>query len=86
MEVITFYSVILNFSAFAEPFFINTWVTESGNDRSTLCLTPGYTIAFVAQGMITLGLIPLCAFLQIFGARLRNWRGAPKWHDTGLSE
>jgi hypothetical protein len=30
MEAITFYSVMLNFSAFAEPFFINTWVTDSG--------------------------------------------------------
>lgn len=30
MEVITFYSVILNFSAFAEPFFINTWVEAEG--------------------------------------------------------
>lgn len=83
MEVITFYSVILNFSAFAEPFFINTWVEANGTMSTDVSNIEGYTISFVAQGIICLGMIPLTICLQIFGPRLRNWRGPPKWAEVG---
>jgi hypothetical protein len=83
MEVITFYSVILNFSAFAEPFFINTWVEADGIVPIDVFNSKGYTLSFVAQGVICLGMIPLTICLQIFGPRLRNWRGAPKWAEVG---
>lgn len=59
VEVITFYSVLLNLSAFAEPWFINYWVEAVG-----------YTWCFVTQGLITLLLIPGFFALQKFGPRL----------------
>ncbi|OBT62318.1 hypothetical protein VE03_09066 [Pseudogymnoascus sp. 23342-1-I1] len=61
-EVITFYAVILNLSAFADPWFINIWVDASG-----------YTWSFAAQAIICVGLvIPAYAVLQNFGPRLRK--------------
>ncbi|RDW88316.1 MFS transporter-19 [Coleophoma cylindrospora] len=62
MDIITFYSVIINLSAFAEPFFINIWVEASG-----------YTWSFAAQAIIcTFGVIPVYIILQKFGAQWRR--------------
>lgn len=56
-EVITFYSVVINMAAFANPWYINTWVEAQG-----------YTSSFAIQAIICFfGLIPLYAFLQKFG-------------------
>ncbi|EXJ87000.1 hypothetical protein A1O3_03957 [Capronia epimyces CBS 606.96] len=69
IDIITFYSVILNLSAFAEPWFINYWVEASG-----------YTWAFAAQTMITaFGIIIGIGLVQLYGGRIRAWSGAPSW-------
>ena len=44
MSVVTFYAVLLNFSAFVSPFFVAPWVEAVG-----------FTNAFVAMGLFTLG-------------------------------
>ncbi|EXJ93259.1 hypothetical protein A1O1_01650 [Capronia coronata CBS 617.96] len=63
-EVITFYSVIINLSAFINPWFIYDWVEASG-----------YIWTFAAQCIIcSFGLIPCYIFLQKFGAQLRASR------------
>ncbi|TKA80451.1 hypothetical protein B0A49_01893 [Cryomyces minteri] len=69
MAVITFYAVILNLSAFINPFFIAPWVTASG-----------YTWTFAAQGIITFVVsLPAFAVLQRFGPTLRAKSGQPGW-------
>ncbi|TVY29260.1 putative transporter [Lachnellula hyalina] len=61
-EVITFYSVIINMSAFINPWFIFYWIEASG-----------YTWTFAAQCIIcTFGVIPAYMILQRFGPRLRK--------------
>ncbi|KAI3111950.1 hypothetical protein CBS147331_4504 [Penicillium roqueforti] len=52
-EIMTFYAVVLNFSAFVEPWFINYWVEAVG-----------YTWCFVTQGLIVLLLGPIYMGLQ----------------------
>lgn len=62
MEVITFYTVIINMSAFINPWFINDWVEKSG-----------YTRTFSAQAIIcTFGIIPAYFILQKYGPNLRR--------------
>ncbi|KUJ21877.1 putative MFS transporter [Mollisia scopiformis] len=62
MEVITFYTVIINMSAFINPWFINDWVEKSG-----------YTWTFSAQAIIcTFGIIPTYFVLQRYGPKLRR--------------
>ncbi|KAF1812555.1 MFS transporter [Eremomyces bilateralis CBS 781.70] len=69
MAIITFYSVLLNLSAFINPFFIAPWIDASG-----------YTWTFAAQGIITFfGCIPLFAGVHFFGSKLRRASGAPNW-------
>ncbi|KAH0553403.1 hypothetical protein GP486_006526 [Trichoglossum hirsutum] len=69
MSVITFYSVLLNLSAFANPFFITPWVTSSG-----------YTKTFAVQGVITFFVsVPVFALVHWFGPRLRDRAGQPYW-------
>ncbi|TVY91959.1 putative transporter [Lachnellula willkommii] len=61
-EVITFYSVVINMSAFINPWFIFYWIEASG-----------YTWTFAAQCIIcTFGVIPAYMILQGFGPRLRK--------------
>jgi len=69
MSVITFYAVLLNGSAFVNPFFIAPWAGASG---------PTWT--FAAQGIITFfAAIPTTVVLQYWGQRMRDWRGPPTW-------
>ncbi|KAH8692165.1 putative MFS transporter [Talaromyces proteolyticus] len=73
-EVITFYTVIINISAFINPWFIYYWVEGSG-----------YTWTFAAQCIIcTFGLIPLYILLHIYGPQLRNARPMYNKHIEGL--
>ncbi|KAI9886331.1 MAG: hypothetical protein M1823_001889 [Watsoniomyces obsoletus] len=76
MSVITFYSVLLNLSAFVNPFFITPWVESSG-----------YTWTFAAQGIITFfASVPVIGLIHWFGPTLRAKNGQPSWvnpeHDT----
>ncbi|KAI5804177.1 major facilitator superfamily domain-containing protein [Peziza echinospora] len=69
MSVVTFYSVLLNLSAFANPFFIAPWVDKYG-----------FTWTFAVQCMITFFvMMPVTIILQRFGASWRVKRGQPKW-------
>lgn len=69
MSVITFYSVLLNFSAFVNPFFIAPWVDSVG-----------YTWTFSGQALISLCVIlPVTAIVHKFGAVWRAKRGDPSW-------
>ncbi|KAF2498030.1 MFS transporter [Lophium mytilinum] len=69
MSVITFYSVILNLSAFVNPFFIAPWVTAQG-----------YTWTFAVQGIITFWFcVPALACVHYFGPKMRQWSGMPGW-------
>ncbi|KAK1716420.1 major facilitator superfamily transporter [Colletotrichum lupini] len=69
MAVITFYAVLLNFSAFIDPFFIAPWVTNVG-----------YTWTFAGHGIITIFFcIPALGLLHRFGGALRAKAGEPDW-------
>lgn len=69
MSMITFYAVLLNGSAFVNPFFIAPW-----------CDTVGFSWTFAVQGLITLlVMVPVTMLLQVFGERMRTWRGPPSW-------
>lgn len=69
MSVVTFYAVLLNLSAFANPFFIAPWVD-----------TVGFTWTFATQGLICFFVMIPCAIgLQMFGERMRNWKSVPGW-------
>ena len=69
MSMIIFYAVILNLSAFINPFFINPWVEASG------C-----TWTFAVQGIITFFFsISVLGMLQYFGPTLRAKTGHPSW-------
>jgi len=73
MDVMVFYSVLLNLSAFVDPFFITPW-TEGW----------GYTWCFAAQGMLSFFImIPVTVALQWNGGRLRDRRGTPGWVSSG---
>jgi len=66
MAVITFYSVLLNLSAFVNPFFIIPWITPVGA-----------TWTFTGQGIITLVVIPVTILFQMYGEAWRKRRGEP---------
>lgn len=69
MSIVTFYSVLLNLSAFINPFFIFPWIDNVG-----------YTWTFAAQGMIIVFFcIPALAAIHKFGARIRDSCGLPNW-------
>lgn len=69
MPVIIFYSVLLNLSAFVNPFFIAPW-----------CDSIGFTWTFSAQGLLTFGvMVPVTVILQRYGSQWRAARGEPKW-------
>ncbi|KAF8254210.1 MFS general substrate transporter [Wilcoxina mikolae CBS 423.85] len=69
MSVITFYAVLLNASAFINPFLIAPWVERSG-----------FTWTFSAQGLIVVGImLPVTIALQKYGKKMREWRGIPGW-------
>lgn len=69
MSVIIFYSVLLNLSAFVNPFFIAPW-----------CDTVGFTWTFAAQGLISFVVtVPVTVALQWKGGSWRERRGEMKW-------
>ena len=69
MSVIVFYAVLLNGSAFVNPFFIAPW-----------CDTIGFTWTFCGQGIVAFFvMVPVTAALQKWGGRMREWRGPPTW-------
>lgn len=69
MSVIVFYAVLLNLSAFIDPFFIVPWVDSVG-----------FTWTFAGHAMITAFFcIPAFAMLQRFGGAIRARCGKPNW-------
>lgn len=69
MATMTFYSVVLNLSAFADPFFIISWVESVG-----------FTWTFAAHAIITAFFcVPVLAVLHWRGGTLREKSGAPSW-------
>ena len=69
MSVVVFYAVLLNLSAFIDPFFIVPWVD-----------TAGWTWTFAGHAIITVFFcIPMFAFLHKFGGSLREKSGSPSW-------
>lgn len=69
MSVIVFYAVLLNLSAFVNPFFIAPWVT-----------TDGYTWTFAVQGILTAvtGCVGI-GFVHWKGGWMREIAGMPSW-------
>ncbi|KAJ9613355.1 hypothetical protein H2200_003297 [Cladophialophora chaetospira] len=69
MSIVTFYAVLLNLSAFIDPFFIAPWQADSG-----------WTWCFAAQGIIVFfGALPVFGLLHRFGPVLRSKTGTPGW-------
>lgn len=69
MSVITFYAVLLNLSAFVNPFLITPW-----------CDTYGFAWTFGVQGAIVFAVMTtVTVCLQMFGEKMRNARGVPTW-------
>lgn len=69
MAIMTFYAVMLNLSAFIDPFFIGPWLD-----------TAGFAWTFGGHALITVFVcIPVFVFLHIYGAALRRRSGDPSW-------
>lgn len=71
----TFYAVMLNMSAFIDPFFIVPWVE-----------IVGFTWAFAGHAIITVFFcIPILALVHRFGGILRGKSGQPSWVNPEFS-
>lgn len=69
MSVVMFYAVLLNASAFVNPFLIAPWVERVG-----------FTWTFVTQGIVTMGVVvPVTVGTQKWGGAVRRWRGEMGW-------
>ncbi|KAL1869452.1 hypothetical protein VTK73DRAFT_3097 [Phialemonium thermophilum] len=69
MATMTFYAVMLNLSAFVDPFFIVPWVESVG-----------FTWTFAGHAIITVFFcIPVFAGLHWFGRAMRGKAGTPTW-------
>lgn len=69
MATMTFYAVMLNMSAFVDPFFIVPWVENVG-----------FTWTFAGHAIITVFFcIPMLGLVHRFGGALRKWAGPPTW-------
>ncbi|KAL2258618.1 hypothetical protein VTK26DRAFT_8018 [Humicola hyalothermophila] len=69
MATMTFYAVMLNMSAFVDPFFIVPWVENVG-----------FTWTFAGHAIITVFFcIPVLAALHRFGPQIREKLGSPTW-------
>jgi cyanate permease len=76
MATMTFYAVMLNLSAFVDPFFIVPWVTNVG-----------FTWTFAGHAMITVFFcIPVLAALHRFGPAMREKSGCPTWVNPEFEE
>ena len=72
MSIITFYAVLLNFSAFASPFFIAPWITANG-----------FTWSFAAQGIMTIVLgAGGMGVVHWIGPSLRQKQGMMPWVNS----
>ena len=75
----TFYAVMLNLSAFVDPFFIVPWVGGAG-----------FTWTFAGHAMITVFFcIPVLAVVQRFGAAMRQKSGSwvnPEFDQTAAEQ
>lgn len=69
MSVVVFYAVMLNMSAFVDPFFIGIWLDNVG-----------FTWTFAGHAIITVFFcIPVFALLHKYGGALRERSGKPTW-------
>lgn len=69
MAMMTFYAVMLNLSAFIDPFFVVPWVENVG-----------FTWTMAGHAIITVFFcIPVLALLHRFGRSLRDKSGQPTW-------
>ncbi|KAK1830468.1 major facilitator superfamily domain-containing protein [Podospora conica] len=76
MATMTFYAVMLNMSAFVDPFFIVPWVDNVG-----------WTWTFAGHAIITVGLcVPVFAALHKYGPAIRERAGSPDWVNPEFEE
>ncbi|KAK8085725.1 hypothetical protein PG997_006996 [Apiospora hydei] len=76
MAVMTFYAVMLNMSAFVDPFFIVPWVESAG-----------FTWTLAGHAMITVFFcVPAMALLHRYGSRIREMSGVPTWVNPEFSK
>ena len=76
MATMTFYAVMLNLSAFVDPFFIVPWLDNSG-----------FTWTFAGHAMITVFFcIPVLAAVQKYGAAMREKSGSPSWANSEFDQ
>ncbi len=76
MATMTFYAVMLNLSAFVDPFFIVPWLDNAG-----------FTWTFAGHAMITVFFcIPVLAVVQRFGAAMREKSGSPSWTNPEFDQ
>lgn len=76
MATMTFYAVLLNLSAFVDPFFIVPWVEGVG-----------FSWTFAGHAIITVGFcVPVLAALHWFGGRVRRWCGTPDWKNPEFEQ
>ncbi|KAK7991422.1 Major facilitator superfamily transporter [Apiospora saccharicola] len=76
MAVMTFYAVMLNMSAFVDPFFIVPWVESAG-----------FTWTLTGHALITVFFcVPAMALLHRYGGRLRERSGTPTWVNPEFSK
>ena len=75
MATMTFYAVMLNMSAFVDPFFIVPWIEAAG-----------FSWTFAGHAIITVFFcVPVLALVHVFGGRLRTRAGAPTWVNPEYS-
>ncbi|KAJ6444819.1 major facilitator superfamily transporter [Purpureocillium lavendulum] len=75
MATMTFYAVMLNLSAFIDPFFIVPWVENIG-----------FTWTFAGHAIITVFFcIPVLGLVHRFGPLLRDKAGTPTWVNPEFS-
>ena len=76
MATMTFYAVMLNMSAFVDPFFIVPWVENVG-----------FTWTFAGHAIITvIFCIPVIGLLHKFGQGIRERSGSPDWVNPEFEE
>ncbi|KAK1758951.1 MFS transporter [Echria macrotheca] len=76
MATMTFYAVMLNMSAFVDPFFIVPWVENVG-----------FTWTFAGHAIITVFFcVPLIVVVHKFGGALRAKAGSPSWVNPEFEE
>jgi len=76
MATMTFYAVMLNMSAFVDPFFIVPWVENVG-----------WTWTFAGHAIITVFFcIPVIAAVHKFGGAMREKAGSPSWVNPEFEE